>query len=201
MILLNGSWLDGFWEWIRPVDVWLLFRVNHGMHSDTLDTFVPFFRETSFWIPLYLFLLVFILQNFGKKGIWWCLGVVLTAVVADLVSSQLIKETIWRVRPCQDPEISSQINFIINYCPTSSSFTSSHATTHFAQATFFYLTLRHLSKWMRWVFLWALLISYAQIYVGVHYPSDVFCGAIIGCIIGWLMSKLFSKQVGMLSLD
>ncbi len=200
MILLNGGWLDGFWEWIKPVDAWLLFRVNQGMQSDTLDSFLPFFRETSFWIPLYLFLLVFILQNFGMKGIWWSLGVVLTAALSDLVSSQLIKETIWRVRPCQDPDIGARINFIINYCPTSSSFTSSHATTHFAQATFFYLTLRHTGKWWILAYAWAFLIGFSQVYVAVHYPFDVICGALIGCLVGFAVSRLFHRQFGVLQL-
>ena len=200
MILLNVRWLDSFWEWIRPVDSWLLFSVNHGMQHDLLDTFLPLFRETSFWFPLYLFLLVFILQHFGMKGIWWALGVILTAALSDLLSSQVIKETIWRVRPCQDLEIASRINFIINYCPTSSSFTSSHATTHFAQATFFYLTLRHTGKWWMLAYAWAFLIGFSQVYVAVHYPFDVLCGALIGCLVGLAVTRLFHRQFGVLQL-
>ena len=201
MLLLQDPAQFSFWQIIKPYDVWLLTKINQDLSNPFLDTIFPLFRETIFWLPLYLFLFVFIRMNFGIKGYWWILGVILTAALSDVISSQVIKELIFRLRPCQDEQVAPLIRFIINYCPRSSGFTSSHATTHFAQAMFFYLTLRHLSKWMRWVFLWAFLISYAQIYVGVHYPSDVFCGAIIGCIIGWLISKLFSKHIGMLSLD
>ena len=201
MILLFAGWLADFWEWIKPLDGWLLFKVNPGLHQPLLDSFVPLFRETSFWIPLYLFLLVFVLQNFGTKGIWWALGVVLIAATADLLSSQLIKQTIWRVRPCQDPDFASRIFFIINYCPKSSSFTSSHATTHFAQATFFYLTLRHTSKWWKLAFVWAFLIGFSQVYVAVHYPFDVLCGALIGCLVGLAVAGLFHRQFGKLELQ
>jgi undecaprenyl-diphosphatase len=93
------------------------------------------------------------------------------------------------------------IRFIINYCPKSSSFTSSHATTHFGQAMFYFITLRHIGKWWMLAFGWAFAIVYTQVYVGVHYPSDVTCGALLGCIIGWVTGKLFIKQTGMLSLD
>jgi len=51
-------------------------------------------------------------------------------------------------------------------------------------------------KW-RWIWfwgiLWAGLISFSRVYVGVHFPLDVFCGAIYGVLVGWLMSWLFKK--------
>jgi len=187
-----------FWKWINPADSWLLQLVNQKLSNPILDTVAPLFRETLFWIPVYIFLLVFILQNFGSKGLWWALAVVLVAAVSDLVSSQVIKQLIWRTRPCQDVVLSGKIYFFINYCPTSSGFTSSHATTHFAQATFFYLTLRHTSKWWKLAFVWAFMIAFSQVYVAVHYPFDVFCGAILGCIIGWTITKLYNRQFGLL---
>jgi len=92
------------------------------------------------------------------------------------------------------------MRFLANYCPTNSSFTSSHACNHFAMAFFIYRTLKHTSPWWRLVFIWAFLISYAQVYVGVHYPLDVTAGAIVGSCIGWLTSPLFRFQAGTLLL-
>lgn len=201
MHLLPGVYLLTFWQHIQPFDTWLITHINQQWGNSFFDAVLPFVRETLFWIPLYFFLLVFSLTNFGLKGWWWILGVVLTAAIADLISSQLIKETIFRLRPCQDPEIASQLRFFINYCPRSSSFTSSHATSYFAQATFFYLTLRGIFK-KSWLFyFWAGLVAYTQVYVGVHYPFDVLCGALLGTGIGFLMAKMFHKQIGILSLD
>jgi membrane-associated phospholipid phosphatase len=191
---------DSFWQKIKPFDSWLLSKINQTWSNDLLDYTIPFVRETLFWIPLYLFLFLFAVLNFGKKGAWWILGFLLTASLADIISSQFIKETIFRLRPCRDMELGGSLRFFINYCPGSSSFTSSHATSHFAQAMFFYLTLRNTSKWWSLAFVWAFIIAYGQVYVGVHYPFDVFCGALVGCLIGWFTGRMFRNRVGLLSL-
>ncbi|HTS44574.1 MAG TPA: phosphatase PAP2 family protein, partial [Puia sp.] len=63
-----------------------------------------------------------------------------------------------------------------------------------------FITLKQTGSWWWLVFLWAFFISYAQVYVGVHYPLDVTCGAILGCGIGYAMNTFFQKQFGSLSL-
>ena len=195
-----GSGLLTFWQQIDPFDTWLLILINQDWGNDIFDAVLPFVRETTFWIPFYLFLAIFSFLNFGKKTWWWILAGILIAALADIISSQVIKSTIWRVRPCRDPIILHQIRFFVNYCPQNSSFTSSHATSHFAQATFFFLTLKHHTRWAGLFFVWAFIIAYAQVYSAVHYPTDVLGGAILGCLIGWGVTKMFHKQVGILSL-
>jgi len=191
-----------FWQHIQPVDQWLITHINQNWSSPLLDTFIPYVRETLFWIPLYIFLFFFSILNFGLKGWWWVMGGVLTAALSDLISSELIKEHIMRIRPCQDPTVAPLLRFFINYCPVSSSFTSSHAANHFAQAVFFYVTLKPvIGKWGLFFFAWAALIAYAQVYVGVHYPFDVLSGAVLGCGIGFFMSKMFHRQIGKLTVS
>lgn len=190
-----------FWHQLEPFDNWLLVHINKVWGNSFFDAILPFTRQTLVWIPLYFFLMVFAFMNFGKKAWWWILAGVLVAALSDIISSQIIKNLIWRVRPCRDMTVVQQVHFFVNYCPQSSSFTSSHATTHFAQATFFFLTLRHVSKWAGLFFVWAFIIGYAQIYVGVHYPTDIAAGFLLGFGIGWALTKMFHKQVGMLSLD
>lgn len=74
------------------------------------------------------------------------------------------------------------------------SFTSSHATNHFGAGVFFFITLKpYLKNGAYLFFVWAALISYAQIYVGVHYPLDIICGALIGSMIGLFTAKLYEK--------
>ena len=103
-----------------------------------------------------------------------------------------------RARPCRHPEIADHIRFLVNYCPQSSSFTSSHAANHFGMATFIYFTLRsYTNKWLTLIFLWAAMIAYAQVYVGVHFPLDVTSGAVLGIFIGYLMSVIFNKKMGL----
>jgi undecaprenyl-diphosphatase len=86
----------------------------------------------------------------------------------------------------------------VGYRPQSSSFTSSHAANHFGMAIFLYLTLKNdFGKWPLLFFLWAFSISFAQVYVGVHYPLDVTCGALIGILIGYLCGKSFNRNYGL----
>ena len=183
---------------VIELDHQLFFAINGKWSNAFFDSFLPYTRESLIWLPLYLFLLVFIWMNFGKQGLWWALFFICLAACCDLVSSKLIKENIMRARPCRHPEIASHVRFLVNYCPESSSFTSSHATNHFGMATFIYFTLRsYTSKWLALIFLWAAMIAYAQVYVGVHFPLDVTSGAILGIFIGYLMSVIFNKKMGL----
>lgn len=201
MYLLVNNAISGFFHWVQPYDQHLLELINTGWSHPLLDTLLPFIRETQTWYPLYLFLLLFVLYNYGNKAWWWILTVVATAALADIISSQLIKENIQRLRPCRDPAVSNAIRFFVNYCPKSSSFTSSHATSHFAQAMFFFQTLRHFGKWSYLFFFWAFCIAYSQVYVAVHYPLDVIAGGLIGSFLGLGMAKLYRKQIGLLRFE
>ncbi|MBS1949181.1 MAG: phosphatase PAP2 family protein [Bacteroidetes bacterium] len=197
MILLEGSGHLGFLQHILHIDYWLFEKINGQWTSPFFDAAFPFLREAEFWLPFYLFLLVFALLNFGKKAIWWCLGLIMTAIISDLVSSSVIKQSIFRYRPCQDPVIGEKIRVLVKYCPHSSSFTSSHACNHFSAAMFIFMTIGHTSKWWALVYLWAFVISYAQVYVGVHYPLDILGGTTVGCLLGYGMSVFFKKQFGL----
>ncbi|MBI2729969.1 MAG: phosphatase PAP2 family protein [Sphingobacteriales bacterium] len=184
----------------EPLNQWdhkLFHAINGQWNNSFFDSVLPFLREANFWIPLYLFLLLMITFSFGKQSTWWILTFVFTVVFSDLLSSSVLKETIFRLRPCQDPSLAGTINILVNYCPKSSSFPSSHAVNHFAIATFIYQTLKFTSKWWGLIFLWAFAIIYAQVYVGVHYPFDVFCGSLIGITIGWLTSYIFNTRIGL----
>jgi len=62
-------------------------------------------------------LLVFSTLNFGKQGWWWSFALIMTGIISDLASSSLIKQFIFRYRPCRDPIISDQVRLLVNYCP------------------------------------------------------------------------------------
>ncbi|PWT72684.1 MAG: hypothetical protein C5B59_15095 [Bacteroidetes bacterium] len=200
MILIESAGHSSLFQNVLDFDHWLFTKINQEWTNRFFDQIFPFLREAQLWIPFYLFLLVFITMNFGKKGWWWTLTLTMTAVLSDLLSSSLVKQVIFRYRPCRDPAMTDQVRLLVNYCPQSSSFTSSHACNHFAAAVFIFLTLKQTSRWWRLVFLWAFSISYAQIYVGVHYPLDVLGGIILGCSLGYGMVLFYRKQFGTISL-
>jgi len=187
---------------IEPVDRKLFFFVNNGMSNSFLDTLMPYLRESTLWVPLYLFMLVFAAVNFGKRGWLWMLFVICTAALCDLVSSHLIKDHIFRLRPCQNPDFADRIHILVNYCPRSSSFTSSHAANHFGLAMFMVATLKpYTSRWINLFFAWAAIIAFAQVYVGVHYPFDVLSGGLIGCGLGYIIAVFFNNYAGLISLQ
>lgn len=202
MILLDaGPHHLVFLHTILQGDYWLFSRINQVWTTPFLDFGFLFMREQELWYPFYLFLLVFAALNFRKKGWLWSAYFIMTVIISDLISSGLVKgHLVFRLRPCNNPAWADSIRFLANYCPSSSSFTSSHACNHFAMAMFIYRTLKHTSPWWRLVFVWAFLISYAQVYVGVHYPLDVTCGALLGLLIGWFTSRVFRYQAGTLNL-
>jgi undecaprenyl-diphosphatase len=201
MILLDTGAHPGLLNKILQGDYWLFSRINQRWTCPFLDTVLLFAREAEFWIPFYLFLLVFVTMNFGKKGWLWSFYLVMTVIIGDLISSHLIKDhLVYRLRPCGNPLWADSMRFLANYCPGSSSFTSSHACNHFAMAVFIFRTLRKTSRWWWLALAWAFTISYAQVYVGVHYPIDVICGGILGALIGWSISKVFELQAGTLHL-
>lgn len=181
---------------ILRFDQSLFHKINGEWTNSFLDFTLPFVREPFFWTPLYIFLGLFALLNFKGKGIWWVLAFLILVMVSDFTSSSVIKEAFFRLRPCRDPEMAGQVRFIVKYCPVSSSFVSSHAVNHFAISTFIFATFRKpLSNWWALILLWAALVCYAQVYVGVHYPVDVLAGGLFGVFLGGLTATIFNRLV------
>lgn len=193
MVLLQQM---SFFQQILHTDYALMLKINKDWQWESFDIIALFIREASFWVPLYAFAGLFVLLNYGKKGLWWILTLVCLVSLSDLISSQVFKPFFFRPRPCRDPYMAHQIRFLAKTCGLNGSFTSSHASNHFAIASFLYLTLKRFSPWWAVAFLWAGLISYAQVYVGVHYPFDVLGGAIFGFTIGYLAARIFIHQMG-----
>jgi membrane-associated phospholipid phosphatase len=183
---------------VKNLDYFLFSKLNGEWHNPFLDRAIPFIRESYLWLPFYFFLILFTTINFKIKGWYWVLFFILNAMLSDFVSSTLIKDTFFRLRPCHDPSLVGKVRFLVNYCPTSSGFTSSHAANHFAATIFIFTTFKKaVSPHWAYLFLWAFFISYAQVYVGVHFPLDIFCGAIIGLIIGYIPAKIFNNRIGL----
>jgi len=174
-----------------------LFRlINTGLSNPVFDALLPWCRERWVWVPLYGFILSFCWLNYGKKrGNWLILALILTLGVADTLSSKVLKNAVQRLRPCNDPTLAAEVQLRVSSCGSGFSFTSSHATNHFAVAVFLTLVLGHLSRWIRPVLLfWAALISFSQVYVGVHYPLDVLCGGMLGAGTGWAVAQMYIKH-------
>lgn len=176
-------------------DKYLFYLINQSGRNAFFDSIMPFLRTAQFWAPLYLFIFLWVLNRFNKNQWWWLLFAASLPIVTDFVSSDIIKNHFFRLRPCNDLSLINQCHFLLSYRPQSSSFTSSHATSHFGMAMFYYLTLKlYIKKWSLLFFAWAGLVCYAQVYVGVHFPLDVICGGAVGCFIGFVFGYVFNKK-------
>lgn len=174
-------------------DTDLFLIINQDMANTFFDWLMPHLRNPFTWAPLYLFILIFSIRTYKKRGIIMMLFLVMAFGAADFSSASIIKPIVKRVRPCNELALKGEMISRIR-CGSGYSFPSSHASNHFAIALFLLLVYRQKWKSVTWLALtWASLISFAQIYVGVHYPLDVLAGALLGSLIGYALAKLFLR--------
>lgn len=178
---------------IQQFDVELFVRIHRGLSNGFFDWLMPMLRNRYFWSPLYLFIVVFCIRNYRKQGYYMIAMILATFGIGDFIASKLIKPFIGRIRPCNDINLADEIIRRVP-CGSGFSFPSSHATNHFAIAVF--LICLFYKDWKPILPLglfWAFIISFAQVYVGVHYPIDTMFGASLGTCIGFFTYFLYTK--------
>lgn len=175
-------------EYLNGIDADALLAVN-GLHDMFQDAF--WWMVTAKWSSLLLVLaLAWILLHQNRRHALLVLAMlVLSILVADQVSSGLIKHLVERLRPTHDPSLESMVHVINGYRGGLYGFVSSHAANSFAVATLIALVMRHRVVTLS-MFTWALLQCYSRIYLGVHYPGDILGGIIVGVLAGWLVWQL-----------
>ncbi len=176
---------------LLSLDQEAFLAINQGLSNAFFDWLMPILRNRYTWAPLYLFIIIFCIRNYGKSGLLIILFTLITFGISDQLSSSVIKNAVQRVRPCQDIEFKEEVNLRVR-CSGGYSFTSSHATNHFAMAVFLTMVFYRRWKHILWIGLvWAGMISIAQVYVGVHYPLDILGGALLGSLIGIATGLIF----------
>ena len=135
--------------------------------------------------------LVFFYLIFNSLG--WKKGLALVLLTAVLITfsdqfTVFLKDSFERLRPNNDPSVNSMIRILKNN--KSFSFVSGHATTSMAVSMLMFLTLRKSFPYTGLFFIWPLVFAYSRIYIGVHFPMDVLCGALLGAGIGYLFYHL-----------
>lgn len=180
---------------MKDADNALLYLINKKLSSPSLDDVMLLLRNQYTWVPVYLFFLLFFYFNCRKYFLPIVALSLVTFALTDFTSASLIKPFIGRLRPCQDPTLRFSINNIAG-CGGIFGMPSSHATNHFGLATFWFIVIKNTlnQKWL-WLFAWAFVICYAQVYVGVHFPGDVIIGGLLGTAIGFVTSMLYRKRM------
>jgi undecaprenyl-diphosphatase len=175
-----------FPQWLNNIDTQLFLAIN-GMHSSFFDAFYTLFSSMITWIPFYLMILYLVFKKYNQYGFWILLFLVLSVVLSDQLSV-LVKELVHRLRPSHEPSLLGKLNLPMGEGGLYG-FVSSHAANVFS----FAFLMGFLTKNRRLFYLllgWAFVTIYSRVYVGVHYPLDVICGAIIGILVGLGIYKL-----------
>lgn len=173
-------------EKVIALDKELLVFLN-GLGSSTYDIFWLIITQQIYWTPFFLFILYLLYKKIGGKN--FLIAIVFIALLILLCdqSANLFKDTVQRLRPCNDPEIKDYIRV---YEPRSSfSFFSGHAANSMATTVFVFLLLRRFYKHMYLLFLFPLIFAYSRIYLGLHFPIDILTGYVFGATFGILFYK------------
>lgn len=179
-------------ETLRDLDRSVFIYLNNH-HSEFWDPIMILISERFFWFPAYLALIIYLIYTFRRRGLAKLVLALMAVGAADLISARVFKPNFARLRPCHDPDLSEVIN-IVSGCGGQFGFISSHAATTFALATYMFLVLPPQYKWFKIILLvWAFLISYSRIYLGVHYPGDVLAGALLGALCAWVFAKIYFR--------
>ena len=164
------------------------------------DFFWAMYSDKWTWIPFMLVIVYCLLRPGNWRHRLLMVGsVALLFVLSDFVVSSFIKNVVCRPRPSHDPAVMDLLSYVNGYRGGAYGFPSNHASNGFAAATFLALLLRN-----RWVtlsaFLWAIGSCYSRMYMGVHYPTDILCGAMLGIVFAIIIFFLYKKAAKRLAL-
>lgn len=179
-----------------------LFLFLNSLHTPAMDTAMVGISNKYLWIPLYLLFLYWMIRFYRMNAVWIILTLIAVVAVSDLVSVHAFKNVFMRLRPCHDPELIGLVHTVNGKCGGQYGFYSSHATNHFAVAVFTFFVFRGKFRFFTpLIFIWASLIGYSRIYLGVHFPGDVVAGGIAGSVLAvlgfrilmWIYPKVLDR--------
>jgi undecaprenyl-diphosphatase len=192
-------------EWLESIDRAIVLAVN-GMHTPVLDEICWFISARWPWIPLYLFLLYLVWKQLGTRKALLFLGIaLLTIAVVDVTSVYFFKETFQRYRPSHHALLTNRLHFYpigLNaegkmdyYKGGMYGFVSSHATNFFALTLLVGLSLKRFYPKLIWILIGiSVLVCFSRLYLGVHYLSDLVCGALWGSLLGYLSYRFLVRR-------
>jgi undecaprenyl-diphosphatase len=166
---------------LYSIDLAIFYFFNHTISTGFLDKFFSIITDVNNWYIAYIILAGIAVTKGGTRGRIAVAGIIILIIFTDQTGYKLLKEIFQRIRPCNVlPDVITPID-----CRGSFSFPSNHALNNFAAATFLW---RSFPKF-KWVFfITAFLVALSRVYLGLHYPSDIAAGAIIGAAFGFLFS-------------
>ncbi len=193
--------MNSFWQEIHRFDQEITLCIN-SIHTEFTDVIMKVFSNIQVWIPMYVIVVVFLFMRLGwKKALIVTASAALAFGMCDQFSN-FIKDTVGRVRPCNDDFMLQNGIWLLENPSRSFGFFSAHAANSFSFAVSTFIGFRNDKRlkyrgYAAWIFFWASLVSVSRIFVGKHYFGDVLTGIIVGVLIGlftaWLARAIIRK--------
>lgn len=176
-------------ERLVQLDKNILVFLN-GLGSESYDGLWLFITKQLHLTPFFLVILYLVYKKLGswKNFLWVIVSIAILITVTDQFTN-LIKNSVQRLRPCNDADI----NTIIRIVKSSSSFSffSGHAANSMASTVFVFMILKRHYKYAFLLFLFPLIFAYSRIYLGLHFPGDILTGYAVGATLGCLFYNLY----------
>lgn len=171
----------------------LFHFVNHTLANPVLDVLCRVLRGKTFLIVFYLLLALRLFQLYPQRFFKVAAMGALCFLLTDQLSASVIKPIFHRLRPCNNP--ATEARLVADYCGGGFSFVSAHATNSFGIAVFLSVLFKERLREVSLLLIWATLVSFSQVYVGVHYPADVVAGALLGMLVGSCVALVTLKYI------
>lgn len=171
-----------------------LFLFLNTLGNTSFDPFWLLISNKWIWIPLYAIFLFILVKNFKLKSVLFILIFIAVGITISDQLAGIFKVSVARLRPCHDPTLISIMRTVD--CGGSFGFYSAHASSSFFLAGFLSILLKKKFGWFPcFLFVWAIVVSYSRIYLGVHFPFDIVMGALVGFLLGGLFATLTQRTI------
>lgn len=182
-------------KFLQEIDISLLKYIHTIIGNELLNILCPILRTKTTWFPLYVIFIWFLWKKYSRDSWKIVLAAIFLVAMSDIFCAQILKPYFQRIRPCQISEFSSWLRQF-SHCSHTFSFPSCHAMNHASLASFLFVFFPKGYRWL--LVIWVMSIAFSQVYIGVHFPSDVAVGMMIGTLIGWagnFILKLCSSKL------
>jgi len=177
-----------------------LFLFLNNLGSSTFDAFWIFLSYKESNIFFYLSLLIFYFYKESKtiklSEVFYSLLFIAIMITITDQTANLFKDSFQRLRPCYNESLIDSVRLVKESCGGKYGFFSAHASNSFSLAVFFGLLYKNRFRYIIYIsLLYASLISYSRIYLGVHFPLDILFGGVYGITIGLVVFRIYENKL------